>query len=110
MLYKFKSRATSDLLMLEVHGRQILTLIGKGDTNDLRQGILSPRDMPAAISDIAHAVAREEEARKADALASEDSDDLQQQVATVSLRQRAAPFIEMIQRSYADDTPIVWGV
>ncbi|MEY3765650.1 MAG: hypothetical protein RLZ03_609, partial [Pseudomonadota bacterium] len=29
MLYKFKSKATGDLIMLEPHGRQILSLIGK---------------------------------------------------------------------------------
>ncbi|MDR6155298.1 hypothetical protein QF021_003387 [Acidovorax delafieldii] len=29
MLYKFKSRATADLIMLEPQGRQIVTIIGK---------------------------------------------------------------------------------
>ena len=29
MLYKFKSKATGDLIMLEPQGRQILSLIGK---------------------------------------------------------------------------------
>jgi hypothetical protein len=30
MLYKFKSRSTGDLIMLEVNGRQVLEILGKG--------------------------------------------------------------------------------
>jgi hypothetical protein len=29
MLYKFKSRSTGDLIMLEVNGRQVLEILGK---------------------------------------------------------------------------------
>ncbi|NOK07304.1 DUF1840 family protein, partial [Myxococcus xanthus] len=29
MLYKFKSRSTADIIMLQAHGRQILQAIGK---------------------------------------------------------------------------------
>jgi len=37
MLYKFKSKATGDLIMLEPNGRQVLRLIGKEPT---AQGII----------------------------------------------------------------------
>ena len=29
MLYKFKSRSTGDLIMLEVNGRQVMEILGK---------------------------------------------------------------------------------
>ena len=110
MLYKFKSKAAGDLIMLEPNGRQILTLLGKGDTDNLRQGILSPNDMLGAISALEQAVAQEEEARAAAVQETESNDDGPEPAITVSLRHRAAPFQEMIQRSLAHNTPIVWGV
>ena len=47
MLYKFKSKATGDLILLEPQGRQFLSLIGK--TIDPK-GIIEPEQMPEAIS------------------------------------------------------------
>ncbi len=45
MLYKFKSRAAADLILLEPQGRQILEIIGKtpGPT-----GIVTAAQIPAA--------------------------------------------------------------
>ena len=48
MLYKFKSRATADLIMLEANGRQVLEIIGK--TPDDEHGIITVEQIPAAIS------------------------------------------------------------
>ena len=110
MLYKFKSKVTADLIMLEPNGRQMLTLIGKAESGSLTKGILEPPDMPAAISALEHAVAEDEELqqqRLREALAAGEklarSD-------VVSLRQRAVPFIDMIKRCQAAGKEIVWGV
>ena len=66
--------------------------------------------MAAAIAALEAAVAREEQARQnllAEAKASgEDSPRLE----TISLRQRAQPFIDMLKRSLKEDKDIVWGV
>ena len=48
-MYKFKSRAAGDLIMLDPNGQQILTIIGKFDGPADRKGILLPEQMPAAI-------------------------------------------------------------
>ena len=109
MLYKFKSKATGDLIMLEPNGRQMLALIGKGDADNLVKGILEPADMPAAIDALQRAITQEEEARKAaNAPSSEKSDTVP--VAAVSLGQRASPLLKMMHRCHAENTPIVWGV
>ena len=52
MLYKFKSKNTGDVIMLEPHGRQVLEIIGKapGPT-----GIILPRATPA-ISGTMHSI------------------------------------------------------
>lgn len=110
MLYKFKSKVTGDLIMLEANGRQILTLLGKGDAANLAQGILSPSDMPAATAAIVQAMQHDDEARATTQAMASQGDDTVEPLTTVSLRQRATPFLEMIQRCQADNAPIVWGV
>ena len=47
MLYKFKSRATADLIMLEPQGRQIVTIIGKTPG---ASGIVTAAQIPGAIA------------------------------------------------------------
>lgn len=104
MLYKFQSRAASDLLMLEPQGRRILQIIGK--YGDERRGILRPIDMPTAVAALEAAILREEQ-EAAEAQTKDTEDDAEQ---AVSLRQRAAPFIDMLRHSRAADADVVWGV
>jgi acetolactate synthase-1/2/3 large subunit len=47
MIYKFKSKAAGDLIMLAPHGDQILRILGKEPS---AQGIFDVADMPAAIA------------------------------------------------------------
>jgi len=108
MLYKFKSRAAPDLIMLEPNGRRVLQLIGK--PVDAKEGILQPADMPAALAALEAAIAQEEsERRAAEAEAASKGEELPEPEG-VSLRQRAAPFIEMLRRCQQADKDIVWGV
>ena len=123
MLYKFKSKATGDLIMLEPQGRQILKIIGKDPDP---KGIIEPHDMLAAIEALRQAVVLEEEQRQAAAQAARDAQAAQtsQAVASddnaheagshasghISLKQRVVPFIDMLQRAHAEGKDIVWGV
>ena len=47
MLYRFKSRAAPDFVMLEVHARQLLDIVGKSPAP---QGIITVEQIPAAIA------------------------------------------------------------
>ncbi|HBH37741.1 MAG TPA: DUF1840 domain-containing protein [Curvibacter sp.] len=108
MLYKFKSRATPDLIMLEPNGRRVLQIVGKYDED--RRGILQVAEMPAAIAALEAAITQEEaERRAAEAEAAARGEELPEQEG-VSLRQRATPFIEMLRRCQAANKEIVWGV
>lgn len=97
MIYKFKSKAAGDVIMLGPHGDQILRLVGKAPA---AQGIFEVADMPAAIAALERAVAAEDVPPPTD----ESSAD------TTGLRQRAWPLIEMLKRSHAAGADIVWGV
>lgn len=103
MLYKFKSAATGDLIMLEPNGRRVLEIIGK-DTGP--KGIILADQMSAALAALAQAIAAEE----ADKQASAGDDGDAAKPAAVSLRQRAVPFIDMLKRCSAAGKDIVWGV
>ena len=49
MLYKFKSKAGSDVIMMGANGDEVLRVIGKSPS---ATGIIEPAAMPAAIAAI----------------------------------------------------------
>ncbi len=110
MLYKFKSKATSDLIMLEPHGRQLLKIVGKGDEAFLLKGILLPPNIPAAITALEAAIAQDDAARKKRAQEAADAGESPSLQEGVSLHQRATPFIDMLRRCHKADKEVVWGV
>ena len=110
MLYKFKSKVTADLIMLEPNGRKILQVIGKGDATSLRKGILLPPDMPSAIAALEQAIADDEAEQKKRLEEAQAAGETLPPAETVSLRQRAVPLIDMLRRSHQADQEIVWGV
>ncbi len=100
MLYKFKSKNAGDVIMLEANGRKVLEVIGKdaGPT-----GIILAAQMPAAIGALQDAIALEESH-------DENHDVNVVQGDSPGLRQRAMPFIDMLQRNHKAGTDVVWGV
>ena len=108
MLYKFKSRSTADLIMLEPTARQILPIIGK-DPGDAH-GIVTVAQIPGAIAALEAAVDAEENlGRKEPDYASTNEEDQQvNEGEIIGLRQRAVPFIDMLRRSAAENNDVVW--
>ena len=106
MLFKFKSRAMADLIMLEPNGRQLLEIIGKSPG---AHGIVTVAQIPAAIAALEAAVAADEAAGNAPPDEDEGTDEVDApQRDRVRLRQRAAPFIDMLRRSAAEEHDVVW--
>lgn len=98
MLYKFKSKDYGDVIMLELNGRRVLEIIGK-DAGP--KGIILPEQMPAAIEALQAAIVEEERAEKEAGVVQGDGP---------GLRQRALPFIELLQRNHRAGHEVVWGV
>ena len=107
MLYKFKSKAAGDVIMLQANGEQILKIIGKEPSP---KGIVLPEHMPAAIAALEKAIAQGQAAQPPAADGAADDKDDTPAADRVSLRQRAAPFIDMLKRCHQADKEIVWGV
>lgn len=98
MLYKFKSKDYGDVIMLEPNGRRVLEIIGK-DAGP--KGIILPEQMPAAIEALQAAIVAEEAAEKEAGVVQGDGP---------GLRQRALPFIELLQCNHRAGHEVVWGV
>ncbi len=104
MLYKFKSQATGDLIMFEEHAKLILEIIGK---EPLAKGILVLGDMPQALAALEALTQAREGLKSSQASGAELHEE---DTNWVSLRQRVAPFKQMIKQCMLEGHPIVWGV
>lgn len=106
MIYRFISKAASDLIVTGPVGDQMLRIIGK---EPAVAGILSVAAMPAAIEALAEAVAQDDGCRISAAPVAAECD-APAGSHGVSLRARAWPLQEMLRRAQAEDEPIVWSV
>jgi Domain of unknown function (DUF1840) len=110
MIYKFKSKATGDVIMLGPNGDQLLRLLGREPSP---KGIFEPAAMPAMVETLKAAVLADEAARSrqpADDTAGPEAADEPAARGKVSLRQRVWPMVEMFGRAHAAGEPVVWGV
>ena len=107
MLYKFRSKAAGEVIMVGPVGDEILRIIGR---QPAAQGVIVPATMPAAMMAIAEAIAREEAQppQPETGSAEQDRDLLRDE--PVTLRQRAWPFVEMMKRAQAENAHIFWGI
>ena len=103
MIYRFRSPAAGDVVMLGASGDELLRILGR---EPAAQGIIEPPAMPAAIAALQAAVA----AAEAPADTEDNEADGSERQRGVSLRQRVWPMMEMLKRAHAEDAPVVWGV
>jgi len=119
MLYKFKSKASGDVIMFETHAKALLEIMGKDPS---AKGILLVADMPKALEALEvalkkhgheadHEVSYEKgHASPAKHRSKEQEHEPGQESLAVSLGQRAAPIRQMIKQCILEGHPIVWGV
>ena len=105
MLYKFKSQASAELILLQADGDQLLTFIGKVPG---LQGVIAVEQIPAAITALNTAIVAHEDAQAHHAQNLPLESGLAE--GNVPLRHRAAPFIGLLMRSANAGKDVVWGV
>ena len=105
-MYRFKSKADGDLIMMAPVGDQLLRIIGR---EPAAKGIIEVAALPRAIAALEEAIATAELARVA-ARKTDDDDDEAGGANAIGLQQRAWPLLEMMRRSLAERSDIVWGV
>ncbi|MDD2882788.1 MAG: DUF1840 domain-containing protein [Rhodoferax sp.] len=111
MLYKFKSKAAGDVIMLQPNGQRVLEIIGKHSATDPSlKGILLPEQMPQALIALQAAVEQEEAQRQAVMDQAKAENLPAPHFDAISLRQRALPFMDMIRECLGAKEAITWGV
>jgi hypothetical protein len=115
MLFKFKSKVTSDLIMLEPDGRRLLKIM-LGD--DPIKGIVLSQDMPQVLAKLESAVAQDEalwaqrgqNAQNGKNQGVLDVTPSEFGLDAVRLAQRASPMIKVLKQCMATPADLVWGV
>lgn len=106
MIYRFRSKASGDLIMLGPLGDRLLRAWGREPS---AKGIVEVADMPQALAQLDAAIAAEA-AELATARALALSEGKTPPTDTLSLRQRWWPMREMLERCHGAAEVIVWGV
>ncbi|MFN3886778.1 MAG: DUF1840 domain-containing protein [Aquabacterium sp.] len=101
----FKSQATGNLVMLQSTAEALLKLVGK---NAAEPGIIEVDDMPRVLAALRSAPADVPTAP----VNPETNEPIELPFADqpVSLHQRAAPLVRMLEQAQAGGKPIVWGL
>jgi hypothetical protein len=111
MLYKFKSKVTGDLIMLQSNGERVLEIIGKHSAAEPSiKGILLPENMAEALNALLNAITQEEQQHKDAIEAARREQQPLPRFEDVSLRQRCVPFMDMLRTCLKEEQPITWGV
>lgn len=107
MLYKFKSKAGADVLMLQAHGDHLLRALGREPAT---RGIFQQQDLPALLARLDEVMA-DEERQLEQARRDVEAEGRQPPPAPeILLRQRAWPLRELMRQAQAAGHDIVWGV
>ena len=105
ILYKFKSKAAGDVIMLGPNGDQVMRLLGRAPAP---QGIFEVDAMPGLMTTLKVAV-EADEAVRGPAADGQNNAGGAQGGDRVALRQRVWPLVEMLRRCHAAREVIVWG-
>ena len=110
MIYRFRSRNDGDVVMTQPVAERVLKVIGKEAT---REGIVTPEQIPAALAALTAAVDADDAARSGrdDEEARDDGADRDAGRSggdAVSLRRRAWPLVQMLERAATHGEPVTW--
>ncbi len=106
MLYRFKSKASGDVIMTQVDGDEVLRAMGR---EPAERGIVTVAQLPLAIESLQSAVARQDAALGTRSPPADDAAGTDDAPA-VGLKRRAWPMLDMLQRARDAEVDIVWGV
>ncbi len=107
MLYKFRSKAGGDVIMMGPTGDQMLRLIGREPSS---QGIVTRSDMAAAIAALEKAISDDEAAFAAAVAEAQRQGEPAPRRTGIQLRQRAWPLLELMRHALHDGEDLIWGV
>lgn len=106
MIYKFRSKAAADVIMMGPSGDQLLRLMGREPS---AQGIVEVEALAAAISALERGVAEDEAEFARLQLEAQERGEPPLQRQGIGLPQRAWPLLELMRHSLAARQDMIWG-
>ena len=106
MLYKFRSKAGGDVIMLQPQGDQLLRALGR---EPAPQGIFEHADLASAMAAIERAIADDEAAFERAVAEAQAAGQSAPKRIGIQLRQRAWPLLELMRRAQAEEADVIWG-
>ena len=109
MIVTFKSKAAGDVIQFGDVAKRLLGIMGKDP--DAAQGIITVEQLPDALQRLRAAVAAEKAEMAARPRGGDDDEDERRDgPRAITLTQRAAPMIELLEYALRDRQPVTWGV
>jgi len=107
MLYVFKSKAGADVTMLSETGDALLRLMGR---EPAARGIFQAADLAGLMQALQSGVVEDDARFQRAVEEARAAGEPEPRRPGVSLRQRAWPLLELMQRADREQTDVVWGV
>ncbi len=110
MIVTFKSAACADVIYFGDVAKRMMELMGKSPAD---KGIVTVEQLPAAIGLLKAAIAEDKERHRQHVLEDEPGTEAAEGGGSrpcVSLTQRALPLLAMMEESFGEKKPVVWGV
>lgn len=105
MLYKFKSQAAADVIMMEQHAAKVLAAIGREPSE---RGVIQVAAMQDAIDALQKAMKTSHDKQEAPQDDAKEGDD--EEYDDIPFYVRAEPFLDLLKLSQAEGKDVVWGV
>ena len=106
MLYKFKSQAAADVIMMQPHGDKVLAALGREPSE---RGVIQVAAMQDAIDALQQAMKASHDKQQAPKDEEEQKEE-DEAYDDIPFHVRAEPFLNLLKLSLAEGKDVVWGV
>ena len=106
MLYKFRSKAGGDVIMMGPNGDQVLRLLGREPS---AQGIITKDQMAGAIAALEKAVSDDDAAFERSMQDAKAAGEAAPKRSGPQLKQRAWPLVELMRHAQRENEDVIWG-
>lgn len=107
MLYKFKSKASADVIMLPAHGKALVEAMGKtaGEA-----GTVTAIEAQAVWNKLNQRLIELATLQKPEAVRPQQGEEASKKLQPVSEAQRWQPVMKMLQSCHSAQVPMVWSL
>jgi hypothetical protein len=106
-MIRFSSPNSGDVPMLAAHARMLIEAMGKRADE---RGVITAKEVPAALALLRAAIDRESANAPPQPDDGDDPEERERRAQYVSLRHRAFPLMQMLERAAKAGKDVTWGI